>query len=246
MKNFTILILFLISMICIPTSHAEYFGGIEFPDGVVSFADEVITYNPMYSGGPSPSENLDPATAVGPPQGYSADNFVALGRGGILEVAFTNNFLVNSGDDSKELHIFEVGPDVEDTFIAVRPTAETALLLGESYDADDDGFYEIGKIFGSTSSIDIDGYFIGFEKGVLKFDAVQLIDDYNEGQSSGNTVGADIDAVGAITGQRTCSYYLAGDVDLDCDVDFEDFAIMASNWLVDCKVDPDEIGCIPI
>lgn len=246
MRNLTLLSLSVLSILCISSSYAESFGGIEFPDGIASFADAVILYDPMYSGGPSPSDNLDPATALGPPQGYSADDFVALGRGGMLELAFTNNYLVNSGDESEELHIFEVGPDVEDTFVAIRPTTETALLLGASYDADGDGFYEIGKIFGSTSSIDIDVYFVGFEKGLLKFDAVQLIDDYNEGQSSGHTVGSDIDAVGAIMGERICSFYLAGDADLDCDVDLEDFVIMASNWLINCNVDPDDLACIPI
>ena len=39
----------------------------------------------------------------------------------------------------------------------------------------------------------------GFGAGELTFDAVQLIDDTTEGQQTGVTVGADIDAVGAIS-----------------------------------------------
>jgi hypothetical protein len=41
--------------------------------------------------------------------------------------------------------------------------------------------------------------FAGFLPGELRFDAVQLIDDLNEGQTDGATVGADIDAVGDIS-----------------------------------------------
>jgi len=66
-----------------------------------------------------------------------------------------------------------------------------------------DGFCEIGKIEGSISSIDIDTHFPGFGAGTLRFDAVQLVDDVAEGETVGATVGADIDAVGAIASAET-------------------------------------------
>ncbi|WP_191965279.1 PEP-CTERM sorting domain-containing protein [Marinobacter halotolerans] len=112
---------------------------------------------------------------------------------------FDNNSLTNSGDADNDLHIFEIGPDVEDTFVAIRPTADTLSLLGAFSGLEiNDGFFSIGKVFGATSSLDIDSVFGGFGAGQLRFDAVQLIDDIDEGASSGSTVGADIDAVGAI------------------------------------------------
>ena len=78
--------------------------------------------------------------------------------------------------------------------MAIRPEPATLLLLNPAIDINGDGFFEIGKVFGATSSIDIDTVFPGFAAGLLRFDAVQLIDDPSEGE----TVGADIDSVGAI------------------------------------------------
>lgn len=180
---------------------AELIGGIDFPQGSSSFADSVIRYLPNYSGGPIPTEpgSTESARALGVPNYSASAGYVTLGRGGLIELAFVDNELTNNGDTSKDIHIFEVGPDVEDTFVAIRPTALTLSLLAPSGDANSDGFFEIGKVFGSTSSIDIDFFFPGFASGVLAFDAVQLIDDRNEGQATGATVGADIDAVGAIS-----------------------------------------------
>ena len=49
--NLFILMITLELSICVPILQAETFGGIEFPNGAVSFADEVIDYNNIYSGG---------------------------------------------------------------------------------------------------------------------------------------------------------------------------------------------------
>ncbi|ARN56339.1 hypothetical protein [Sedimentisphaera salicampi] len=227
---------------------AEEFGGIEFPNGELSFADEVITYAPLHSGGPAPTTAENPQKALGTPDySSSSDSYVTLGRGGLIELKFVDNFLINDGTQEADLHIFEIGPDVEDTLVAVRPTQETiALLAGEDYDSNDDGFYEIGKVSGSTSSIDIDAFFAGHTSGELVFDAVQLIDDYNEGNTSGATVGADIDAVGAIGSVRSCDYALEGDINMDCKVDLSDFAIMAKNWLINCEQNPSDPACEPL
>ena len=243
----SVAIVFLLA-ICSTSLKAETFGGINFPDGIVSFADEIIRYEPLYSGGPAPTENLITEYALGAPEGLATNKCLSLGSGGLVELLFVNNELINSGDDTADLHIFEIGSDVEDTFVAIRPTATTASLLGDSVllDIDQDGYYEIGKVYGSTSSIDIDSIFPGFEPGTLHFDAVQLIDDKNEGNSTGATVGADIDAVGAIGSVRLCQFYLAGDVDFDCDVDLEDFALLATNWLINCNQSPSEPACIPM
>ncbi len=178
------------------------FGGIDFPDGASSFADGVLTYDNLFGGGPAPTDSnfLDPLESLGPPDYVSPLGSVSLGDGGLIELEFTNNLLTNSGDAGLDIHIFEVGPDVEDTFVAIKPTAATAILLDPLvYDANTDGFYEIGKVFGATASIDIDAFFPPAAAGTYTFEAVQLIDDTDEGGQTGSTVGADIDSVGAIS-----------------------------------------------
>lgn len=189
-------------------AHAEFFGGIDFPQGVRSFADAVLRFDQLHSGGPAPDPSIpnisNPSGALGPPDFVDSrfnDGYATLGRGGLIELRFVDNLLTNSGSGNtlKDLHIFEIGPDVEDTFVAIRPTAATLLILNPALDADGDGFFEIGKVTGSTSSIDIDLFFTGFAAGGLQFDAVQLIDDPAADDQNGPYVGADIDAVGALS-----------------------------------------------
>jgi hypothetical protein len=81
------------------------------------------------------------------------------------------------------LWIFEVGPDVEDTFVDISK--------------DGANWFSVGKVAGATAGIDIDAY--GFDTSDF-FSYVRLTDDTDEGeQGNGQTVGADIDAVGAIS-----------------------------------------------
>jgi hypothetical protein len=175
------------------------YDGITFPDGDISFADSVIRYLPAFSGGNVPTDTnyTDPLEALGAPDYSTPNGSVSLGSGGLLELLFTDNSLTNSGDSDDDLHIFEIGPDVENTFVYVRPTASTLALLSGSFTLDD-GFISVGEVSGSTSSIDIDFTFTGFAASALTFDAVRLIDNPAEGNTGGATVGADIDAVGAI------------------------------------------------
>ena len=197
---------------------AEIFGGIDFPDGASSFADNVLTYDCSFqsaSGGQCPSPAFqDTSRALGPPDGAG----LSLGTGGLVELLFIGNVLTNSGDATDDLHIFEVGADVERTKVAVRPTPGTAALLGASFDANSDGFYEVGNVSGGTSSIDIDSFFIGFSSGELEFNAVQLIDDEFELGTTQGTHGADIDAVGAISSAvpEPASHFRSGLCDGGC------------------------------
>jgi len=170
------------------TANAVIIGGIEFPQGAASFADAVVSYEVGTGGVTAP--HADPSNALGVPD-YAGDNnctgdpgcsFVSLGSGGTLILRFIDNVLTGSGDDSDDLWIFEVGPDVEDTFIAVS--------------SDGINWNEVGKVFGSRSGVDIDAFGFGTD---AEFAYVRLIDDPNEGGQSGITVGADIDAVGAIS-----------------------------------------------
>ncbi|MDG2336323.1 MAG: hypothetical protein P8Q97_19135 [Myxococcota bacterium] len=191
------------SILYASTAVAEIFGGVDFPDGASSFADDSLRFDCLHSGGPCATLSQEPDWALGPPDNEpGAGQELTLGRGGLVELRFTDNVLTNSGDSTMDLHIFEVGPDVEDTFVAVRPTPETGLLLPPGSDADGDGFHEVGKVAGATSAIDLDLMFTGFAAGQLRFDAVQLIDDPDEGNPTGTAVGADIDAVGAVSSVR--------------------------------------------
>lgn len=165
---------------------AEEFGGIEFPQGEASFADVVVVYDPSFSGGAVPThpDFTDPQEILGPPDypgGNNQPGSVSLGSGGMIVVQFTNNVLTGSDDATPDLHIFEVGSDVEDTFVEVSANGIDWL--------------PVGKVFGSVSSVDLDAYGLD-STAVINF--VRLIDDPNEGNTTGDTVGADIDAVGAI------------------------------------------------
>ena len=154
--------------------------GIEFPGGNASFAD---AYQDVIVGDPAPTAgNFDPNAALGAPDGSA----YSLGQGGYMTLQFTDNSLTGSNDDAADLHIFEDGPLLEDTFVWI------------SQDAND--WLSLDKVEGSTSSIDIDPFLSG--AGIdpfTQFSYVRLQDDPNENTGHVTYAGADIDAVGAIT-----------------------------------------------
>jgi len=164
-------------------SHAEMFGGVEFPQGVSSFADAVKSYDPVVAATGPTAPNSIPALSIGAPDyNGGTGEYVSLGDGGSITLQFVDNRLTGSGSNAFDLWIFEVGPDVEDTFVEIS-------MDGINYTA-------VGKVFGATSGIDIDAF--GFDQSDL-FRFVRLTDDGSEGQQAGASVGADIDAVGAIS-----------------------------------------------
>ena len=189
---------------------ATMYDGITFPGGDASFADAVLRFDPLFSGGPGPTapRSMDPTQALGAPDfvgsGATAMGSYSLGNGGLLEVLFTDNALSNSGTMDNDLHVFEVGPAVEQTLVAIRPTDATRALLGATnpsggaFDVNGDGFFEVGVLAGATASVDIDEFFPGFGPGELVFDAVQVVDVVDVDGNSGEFVGGDIDAIGAI------------------------------------------------
>jgi len=74
---------------------------------------------------------------------------------------------------------------------------------------------------------------------------------YNEYGQASPPEGNDFIAVAAGHHQslairkEPCLYRLVGDLNGDCRVDLLDFAMMASNWLIDCDLTPEDPACVP-
>jgi hypothetical protein len=179
-------------------TQANTFEGDFYNFGSMSFADRVVTYTPTAGGGPVPVVGLQvPTAALGVPN-YSGigeplpgQGAVSLGRGGILVLQFTDNILTGSDDERPDLAIYQVGQS-ENVLVEVSSdgvnwtSVGTATLANRFIDLDSFGF-------SSTSQ--------------LQF--VRLRDEPNQGPTSGDSVGVDIDAVGALT-TRPATIYTPG------------------------------------
>lgn len=156
-----------------PDNHG---GEVTFPQGDISFTDEIVHHD---TGSKEPIEIArDPAEALGVPN-YDRKNdrnFVSLGCGGELVLQFTDNQLVDI--PGPDLYVFEIGPDVEPTALAV------------SKDGED--WVRIGRISGGKAEVDIAPYVSSNDA----FRFVRLVD--LEQDCGSKWPGADIDAVGAI------------------------------------------------
>lgn len=172
---------------------AELIGGVEFPQGTISFADSVVDYSPgVVSSGPTDPYRgafnaLEAPDYAGANTCATAQtcSFVSLGVGGTLTLRFTDNLLTGSGSAADDLWIFEIGPDVEDTLVWISKDGQV--------------WSPVGSVTGSTRGIDIDSFGFGVAD---QFGWVRLQDVANLDGTSGATVGADIDAVGAISTVR--------------------------------------------
>jgi hypothetical protein len=162
---------------------AETFRGVEFPQGAASFADNVVSYQPATDVALSSQVKI-PANALGPPDHITGGTprFVSLGNGGRITVSFVDNALTRSGNTAKDLWIFEIGPAVEDTDVAISQDGVTWI--------------GVGQVAGSTAGIDIDAF---VSDPAARFSFVRLTDVRSLDFDTSNTAGADIDSVGAIT-----------------------------------------------
>jgi len=155
-------------------------GEVIFPQGPRSFADEVVSFD---VGSPDAGEvSKRPQDTLGPPD-YSATsdtNYLTLGCAGTLVLAFTDNSLVDT--PGPDLHVFEIGPQVEATGLAISE--------------DGVNWIRVGKIEGGKSAVDI----AAFARPAATYRYVKLVDLK---QSCQDYPGADIDAVGAIGSART-------------------------------------------
>lgn len=150
-----------------------------FPLGDASFAGEVVSFE---SGTPAAKVPVDPKVVLGPPDFSSQAaerkraTAVSLGCGGTLVLRFTHNVLVDA--PGPDLYVFEVGPAVEPTSLAISKDGQTWI--------------EAGRIRGGTAEVDIQKV----TKPGERYRFVRLTD--LKSSCSGPWPGADIDAVGAI------------------------------------------------
>ena len=167
--------------------------------GSIAFADRVVDYRPTAGGGPVPIAGLqNPAEALGLPN-YSGigeplanQGAVSLGRGGVLTLQFSNNILTGSNDARPDLAIYEVGSSEN---IRVEVSADNVTYTA------------VGVASFSNRFIDLDAF--GFNaQSQLYF--VRLTDELNQGALSGDSVGADIDGVGALSSRPGYLYNPTG------------------------------------
>lgn len=146
------------------------------PQGESSFADEVVSFTP----GARPSSGVwaDASHALGLPDytKTTAPGFLSLGCDGVLVLRFTDNALVDV--EGPDLFVFEVGPAVEATALAISEDGRTWI--------------EVGRIEGSRADVDI----ASFVKPSQSFAFVRLTNASRT--CGGRHSGADIDAVAAV------------------------------------------------
>lgn len=148
---------------------------VRLPLGDLSFADEFIE---LRAGSPSPDSTfLDGHQVLGPPDYVTSTDttYLTLGCGGSVVFEFTDNVLVDG--PGPDLHVFEIGPDVEGTAVEVSDDGDTWLAVGE--------------ISGGKSWIDISEV----DTEIERFSFVRLTD--LEAACSSSWPGADLDAVAA-------------------------------------------------
>jgi GEVED domain/Dockerin type I domain/Bacterial pre-peptidase C-terminal domain len=170
-----------------------------FNIGNLAFADTAVSYNPTLAGGPGPTAGLNVSfDALGAPnfsgtgEPIANQGVVSLGRGGQLVVQFTDNLLTGSGNGNPDLVIFEVG-DSEEVLVEVS--------------ADGNRYTAVGRASAASPTIDIDAF--GYNTS-SRIAFVRLTDVANQGSQSGNSVGADIDAIGALSSVAADNYLPGG------------------------------------
>ena len=164
------------------TAKAKYYSDshgseVMFPQGDISFADEVIEY---HAGDPAPLKprHRDPANALSMPDynHRSGEGYLSLGCGGVLVIKFNDNALTDI--EGPDLHIFEVGSAIEPTQLEISPDNHQWIMVGE--------------ISGGHADVDIAAF-------TQQFDSFRYLrlTDLKQHCSPGSP-GSDIDAIGAI------------------------------------------------
>ncbi len=176
---------------------------VVFPLGDASFADEIVSFD---VGKPPPSNPIyrNPKSVVGPPDYNPKAKVdpanppnVGMGCAGSLVVRFTDNALVDvAGPD---LYVFEVGPAIEPTHLAISQDGMT--------------WVDVGDIRGGTAAVDI-------SKAVKPGDSFRFVRITDLKRACGGPYpGADVDAIGAIGSTLRLSF------DASVLFDFDRFAL---------------------
>jgi outer membrane protein OmpA-like peptidoglycan-associated protein len=191
-------------------------GEVVLPLGDLSFADEVVSFQ---RGDPSAADGHSiPEKALGAPDYSDAvdDNYLTLGCGGELVVRFADNAL---GDvDGPDIFVFEIGPAVESTLLAISK--------------DGSEWVDVGEIAGAVAAIDIRG-------AANPFDTYSFLKITGSRTACfGEWPGADIDAIAAIGAGRRVTL----DASLLFDVDESVLKPGAENTLRELAT---EINAIP-
>lgn len=155
------------------------------PLGAASFADRAVSFTPGARPSEAPFDN--PASALGEPdyRRTTSPDFISLGCDGTLVLEFTDNVLVDV--DGMDLYVFEVGPYVEETELAIS--------------ADGRAWRVVGRIEGSRADVDI----ASVAQPDERFRFVRLANVSKKG-CGGRHSGADIDAVAAVGAQLRLSF----------------------------------------
>lgn len=152
---------------------------IYFPIGKLSFADRVVDFT---VGNPAASDDFsNPEEALGEPNyvHYRVPRYVSLGCGGQITLEFTDNGFIDM--EGPDLYVWEVGPSEESFQFEISKDGKTWL--------------DLGIVSGGKSYIDIAPVVTDI-RDIFYF--VRITDQRDI--CSGNTPGADIDAVGTISG----------------------------------------------
>jgi len=161
-----------------------------FPMGAISFADEIVYYDPGALGhhtGDEPDTCFQNCSlALGKPdsQGTLEDSFVSLGKGGTLIVKFSDNVLIDG--PGPDLMIFATDPVPEHIKVWISQDGRI--------------FHYVGLVSSINTTLDIQE--ISEAGGLYPF--IKLQDVPDQGELKGSAIGADIDAIGAI---NTAIYY---------------------------------------
>ena len=150
---------------------------VMFPQGGISFADEVVYYK---AGDPAPlkAKHRDSSNALSIPdyQHRTGDGYLSLGCGGVLVVRF--NYHVLTDIQGSYFHMFEVGTASEPTQLEIS--------------ADNKNWIMVGEISGGRADVDIAEY-------TQRFDTFRYLKLTDLKQHCGRgSPGSDIDAIGAI------------------------------------------------
>jgi hypothetical protein len=126
---------------------AELINGIEFPSGASSFADSLWRFDPEFSGGEAP-RMWEPWNILGPPTPLVTQS---IGEGGLIELRFDNNVLTTDGTSHPDLYVGEGAGTPEFVFVAIRPTPEALPHFNPQWDANQDGYFELGRFRGEVN-----------------------------------------------------------------------------------------------